>query len=200
MAVSHTLTGGTVSHYHILEKIGAGGMGEVSGTRRVTKTMGRGLLILAFISLSLLAQAADCFIGKWKLDTEKCYVDSSYVPPWPKFHADLKLKRGSATFRREGSSGYTFEISAEFNDGNWQMAGPVPFDHAYRGAWGGKAVVFAAKRVGDHSFKILIANEQTRKVTEVLLFNVSSDGTMLVFSDLPVGARNPSLTFVFNKR
>jgi len=26
-------------------------------------------------------QATDCFIGKWKLDTEKSYVASSYVPP-----------------------------------------------------------------------------------------------------------------------
>ena len=176
----------------------------VRGTRngfgygRVTNTMRRVVLVLAFISLPLLAQAADCFVGKWKLDTEKSYVDSSYIRR-AKLHADLKFKRGSATFTPE-ANGYTFEMSAVSNDGNWQMAGPAPFGHAYRGAWGGKAVVFAAKRVGDHSFKILIANEQTRKVTEVLLFNVSSDGTMLVFSDLPVGARNPSLTFVFNKR
>lgn len=77
-------------------------------------------------------QAADCFIGKWKLDTEKSYVDSSYVPPWPKFHADLKLKRGSATFRREGKNGCTFEGITEFNDGTWQMAGPATFDSAYR--------------------------------------------------------------------
>jgi hypothetical protein len=66
-------------------------------------------------------QAADCFIGKWKLGTEKSYVDSSYVPPWPKFHVDLKLKRGSATFRREGKYSYTFEVIAEFNDGTWQV-------------------------------------------------------------------------------
>ena len=162
--------------------------------------MGRGLLILAFISLSLLAQAADCFIGKWKLDPEKCYVDSSYVPPWPKFHADLKLKQGSATFRREGKNSYTFEISAEFNDGRWQMAGPVTFDHAYKGVWGGKNAVFASKPVSDHGFKILIANEQTLTVTEVLLFNVSTDDATLVLTDFTGDAKKPLLTMVFNKR
>lgn len=200
MAVSRTLTGRTVSHYRILEKISAGGMAEVSGIGRVTKTMRRGLLILAFISLSLLAHAADCFIGKWKLDTEKSYVESSYVPPWPKFHADLKLTRGSATFRREGSTGYTFEISAEFNDGNWQIAAPVTFDHTYEGVWGDKKVAFASKRVGDHGFKILIANEQTLKVTEVLLLNVSSDDATLVLTDFQGDAKKPALTMVFNKR
>lgn len=145
-------------------------------------------------------QATDCIIGKWKLDTEKSYVASSYVPPWPKFHADLKLKRGSATFRREGN-GYEFEISAEFNDGNLGIAGPVTFDdHAYKGAWGDKKAVFASERVGDHDFKILIANEQTLKVTEVLLFNVSSDDTTLVLSDLPISDKSPPLTMVFNKQ
>lgn len=146
-------------------------------------------------------QAPDCFIGKWKLDTEKSYVDSSYVPPWPKFHADLKLKRGSATFRREGKDGYTFEISAEFNDGPWAMAAPVTFDdRAYPGVWVDKKIVFTSKQVGDRGFKMLIANEQTLIVTEVIRFNVSSDGTTLVLSDLPVGEKSPPLTMVFNKR
>jgi hypothetical protein len=44
------------------------------------------------------------------------------------------------------------------------------------------------------------ATQQTLKVTEVLLFNVSSDDTTLVLSDLPVGEKTPSLTMVFNKR
>ena len=162
--------------------------------------MRQGLLILAFISLCPLARAADCFIGKWKLDSEQSYVDSSYVPPWPKSRADLKLKRGSATFRREGN-GYTFEISAEFNDGQyWRIGAPVPFDeHAHKGVLYGKEVVFTSKRVGDHGFKLLIANEQTLKVTEVFLFNVSSDDTTLVLADLRLGEKEPSLTMVFNK-
>ena len=78
------------------------------GIDGVTKTMCRGLLILAFTSPSLPARAADCFIGKWKLDPEKSYVDGSYCARLPKVHADLKLKRGSATFRHEGKNGYTF--------------------------------------------------------------------------------------------
>ena len=139
-------------------------------------------------------QPADCFIGKWKLDTEKSYVDSSYVPPWPKFHADLKLKRGSVTFRREGKDGYTFEVIAEFNDGTWQMAGPATFDSAYKGVWGDKKAVFTSKRVGDHGFKILMANEQTLTITEVLLFNVSSDDTTLVLTDFRPGEKNPFST------
>ena len=126
----------------------------MAGIGRVSKTMRRGLLILAFISLSLLAQAADCFIGKWKLDAEKSYVDSSYVPPGPRLHADLKRKRGRATFRREGN-GYTLEISAEFNDVPWYIAAPVTFDHhAYKGVWGDKIVVFTTDRVSDHGYKI----------------------------------------------
>jgi hypothetical protein len=146
-------------------------------------------------------QATDCFIGKWKLDTEKSYADSTYRRQFlPKFHADLKLKRGSATFRRDGN-GYVFDISAEFNDGPLGFAGPATFDnHAYKGVWGGKKVVFASDRVGDHGFKLSIANEQTLKVTEVLLFNVSSDDTTLVLSDLPIGKKSPPLTLVFNKR
>ena len=162
--------------------------------------MRQGLLILAFISLCPLARAADCFIGKWKLDSEQSYVDSSYVPPWPKSRAELKLKRGTATFRREGS-GYTFEISAEFNDGQyWQIGAPAAFDeHAHKGVLYDKEVVFTSKRVGDHGFKILVANEQTLKVTEVFLFNVSSDDTTLVLADFRLGEKKPSLTMVFNK-
>jgi len=115
-------------------------------------------------------------------------------------HADLRLKRGSATFRREGN-GYTFEIRAEFNDGDLGFAGPVTFDdHAYKGVWGDKRAVFASERAGDHGFKIVIANEQTLKVTEVLLFNVSSDDTTLVLGDLPIGDKSPPLTMVFDKR
>jgi hypothetical protein len=160
-----------------------------------------GLLILAFISLCLRARAADCFIGNWKLDTEKSYVDRSYLRPWPKVRADLKLKRGSATFRRE-RNGYTFEISAEFNDGQyWQIAAPATFDgYAYEGVLYGEKVMFTSKRVGDHGFKILTANEPTLKVTEVLLFNVSSGDTTLVLTDLRLGEKSPSLTMVFNKR
>jgi hypothetical protein len=52
-------------------------------------------------------------------------VDSSYVQPRPKFHVDLKLKQGSATFTPDGKGGYTFEISAESNGGPLGMAGPV---------------------------------------------------------------------------
>lgn len=163
--------------------------------------MRRGFLILAFISLCPLARAADCFTGTWKLDTEKSYVDSSYVAPGPRFRADLKLKRGSATFTRE-RNGYTFEISAEFNDGQyWHIAAPVTFnEHAYEGMLDGKRIVFTSRRLGDHSFKVLTANEQTVKVTEVFLFNVSSDDTTLVLTDLRQGERSPSLTMVFNKR
>lgn len=172
----------------------------MAGIGSVTKTMCRGLLILACISLSLLAQAADCFTGQWKLNTERSYVDSSYIQPPSKFHADLKLKRGSATFRPE-RNGYTFEINAEFNVGPWQIGAPVAFDdHVYKGVWGGKEAVFVSERVGDHAFKILIANEQTRKVTEKLLFNVSSDDTTLVLTDFRPGQNNPILTMVFNKR
>jgi hypothetical protein len=160
-----------------------------------------GALILAFTSPCLLAPAADCFVGKWKLDAGKSYVDSSYVAPGPKFRADLKLKRGSATFRRE-RDGYTFEISAEFNNGQyWHIAAPVTFDeHAYEGVLDGKKVVFTSRRVGDHGFKILNANEQTLKATEVFLFNVSSDDMTLVLTDLRLGEKNPSLTMVFDKR
>jgi hypothetical protein len=162
--------------------------------------MRRGLLILAFISLSPLAQAADCFIGKWRLDAEKSYVDSLSFAPLSKVHPDVKLKRGSATFTPDGKNGYTLEMSGESNHGPFAMGAPVTFEgHAYEGLWGGKTVVFTSKRVGDHGFKVLIANEQTLKVTEVLLFNVSSDDMTLVFSDLRVGEKSPFLTMVFNR-
>lgn len=182
------------------------------GIGRVTKTMCRDLLILAFFWPSLPARAADCFTGKWKLDPKKSYVDGSYCARLPKVHADLKLKRGSATFRHEGKDGYAFEISGEFNEFPFVMGAPVTFGgHAYQGVWGDEKVVFTSKRVGDHGFELYIATgrnlvpgtsatQQRLKVTEVLLFNVSSDGTILVLSDLPVGEKSPCLTMVFNKR
>ena len=88
-----------------------------------------------------------------------------------------------------GKDSYTFEVIAKFNDGTWQMADPATFDAAYKGAWGDKKAVFTSKRVGDHGFKILIANEQRLTVTEVLLFNVSSDDTTLVLTDFRPGKK-----------
>ena len=162
----------------------------------VANKMRRTVLVSAFLSLSVLASDPDYFVGKWKLNLAK-----SDIEPGPDFHPGQKLRRGSATFRLD-RGGYDFEISSQFSDGQyWRIGAPITFDGGIsEGALDGKPVVYTGRRVNDHSFKILSAEKQTGKVTQLFLFNVSSDNTTLVLTSLKLGEKTPSLTMTFDKQ
>lgn len=145
--------------------------------------------------LNSLAYAADSFLGKWDLNVEK-----SYIEPRPNFRACTKLRRGSAKFTHE-QSGYDYELNAECTDGEtYHLMSLATFDsRVYPGTLGGKEKIATARRVSERSFKILVAEKQTGKVTEVFLFNISEDNRTLIFTDLKLGEKTPSVTLTYDR-
>jgi len=130
--------------------------------------------------------AADPFVGKWKLNVERS--DFGDVP---------KALSGSARYKAYGG-GYQNDSEIVFGKGVvGKLSLPVEFDGTAReGALDDRKIVFVSKRIDQNSYKVLIADRQTEKVTEVLQYTVSSDGKILTFTWIKGSQDKPVLHWV----
>jgi hypothetical protein len=116
--------------------------------------------------------AKDPFVGNWKLNVERS-----------DFGNGPKAKRGRASYTPDGN-GYKYESVTVLDDGKIaRLAGPVKFDGTvYPGNLEGRSIEFTSKRIDRNSYRVLIADGITRKVTQEFQYTVSSDNKILTFS------------------
>jgi len=131
--------------------------------------------------------AADPFVGKWKLNVERS--DFSDGP---------KAQSGSARYKAYGG-GYQYDSETVFGKGDVvRLSAPVEFDGTAReGGLYDRKVVFVSKRIDENSYKVLIADWQTEKVTQVFQNTVSSDGKILTFTWIKGSQDKPVVQWVF---
>lgn len=155
-------------------------------------------LLPVLLSLWSAVWAADPFIGKWTLN-----VDKSDFGDGP------KAKSGRTTFKAQinqhlnGSlrDGYMYESETDFGKGSTMRLGaPQTFDGtAYPGVLDGHGIIFVSKKIDGATYKVLIADRKSNKVTQVFQYHVSADNTTLTFSWWKIGQEKPFLQLVYDK-
>src|SRR5262249_1704736 len=97
-------------------------------------------LLLTAVALS----AADPFVGRWRLNTEK--ADFGNTP---------KAKSGSTTYMSNGA-GYVYAAETVFgNDDVERLQTPVEFNGTvHEGHLDGRMMVFLSKRINDNSYEV----------------------------------------------
>ena len=94
-----------------------------------------------------------------------------------------------------------YESETDFGKGHTaRLSAPVKFvGTASQGNLDGRDVIFVSKKIDGNSYKMLIADTRSRKVTQVFQHSVSSDDKTLTFSWWKTGEDKPFLKMVYDK-